>query len=628
MSCLKAKWMYIFSIVCFLNNLTAGAQKEAVFCLEKNAIINQHNQYLLDFDTAAAVGLAKDYLSKTNICKSTGFFITIWNTIDKKDTLGVEKLLQEYKNYLDSKKADSILYADYYTMMAKNLIFLHSGHADALQYQFKAIALLEESRDTMILLQNLFWTSVTFYRMNDFDNMMKYGSRGIQLLSATHDYPKKAELLAIGSSIYYLNYDHNARPGLLDTALDLANNALATARKFNNKAAALDAFACISAVHARRKEQEDDLRFQDSILINAIPYKHDKQIAGAYQSISAHYRKLEDYDKAALYADSAMPYFRRYGFATLTMSGLFTVYKANKLAGNYQRALEALEEKTTLSDSLLNLEKTKKINELEKKYTQVKNEKTIKELNQQKQFYIMLAITALLALAIIWFLLRQQNLKQKQKILEAEQRLNRARMNPHFFFNALSSLQQYALEEHDGKLLAINLSRFSHIMRETLESTYKDYVTVEQEIDFLSEYLELQKMRYQEKFTYSIEAHAELEIDDILIPSMIIQPFAENAIEHGFRGIEEMGILSIKFSSAKDEMIITIDDNGTGLSDAKKITEDHISRASQIIKDRIYLLNIKLKTNARFSIQNKTGEQGVQVKIFLPVIFNHENINS
>ena len=108
----------------------------------------------------------------------------------------------------------------------------------------------------------------------------------------------------------------------------------------------------------------------------------------------------------------------------------------------------------------------------------------------------MLAVAGLLALVALTFFIRQQSLKSKQTILETEQRLNRARMNPHFFFNALSALQSFALQENDGKALASNLSKFSHIMRETLESTYKEYVTIEQEKDFLNEYLELQKMRF------------------------------------------------------------------------------------------------------------------------------------
>lgn len=207
--------------------------------------------------------------------------------------------------------------------------------------------------------------------------------------------------------------------------------------------------------------------------------------------------------------------------------------------------------------------------------------------------------------------------------MEAEQRLNRARMNPHFFFNALSSLQAFALQGNDGKSMASNLSKFSHIMRETLESTYKEYVTIEQETDFLKEYLELQKMRFPQKFNYEVSVAADLEPDDILIPSMILQPFVENSIEHGFTGIDHPGEVSVIFKKEAGNLFINIVDNGKGLGNAAKENSEHISRASQIIKDRIYLLNIRLKTRAGFSIDNNPDGNGVMVKINLPLLYKH-----
>ena len=237
---------------------------------------------------------------------------------------------------------------------------------------------------------------------------------------------------------------------------------------------------------------------------------------------------------------------------------------------------------------------------------------------------MLLAIAGLLAAIAVGFFLRQQSLKHKQRILETEQRLNRARMNPHFFFNALASLQSFALRENDGKALASNLSKFSHIMRETLESTYKEYVTIEQEIEFLNEYLEVQKIRFPQTFSYEVNADSNLDIDELQIPAMIIQPFVENSIEHGFVGVDYPGKVTVNFTSENKELLIQITDNGKGLSTTAKENNEHISRASQIIKDRIYLLNIKLKTKAGFSIDNNSTGNGVFVKIHLPLLYKDQ----
>lgn len=295
------------------------------------------------------------------------------------------------------------------------------------------------------------------------------------------------------------------------------------------------------------------------------------------------------------------------------------LWEAHKANGNQAKALAFLEGYKELSDSLVNIDNARIIDEMEQKYNQAKNERTIKELAQEKQIYLLVAVAGLLGIAAIAFFLRQQSLRHRKNILETEQRLNRARMNPHFFFNALSALQKFAMAGADGTVMASNLSKFSHIMRETLESTYKEYVTIEQEMEFLSEYLEVQRLRFPNAFAFEIAADTNLDISDLLIPSMIIQPFVENTIEHGFSGIPYPGLVRIYFSGTEKEVQIEIKDNGKGLPTKTRETNEHISRASQIIKDRIYLLNIKLKSKAGFSIDN-IDSGGVVVKINLPAI--------
>lgn len=621
-------FFYLFILL----NTAVYSQKPNPQCPQKPALFNQYTMLINTGDTAAIIKMAGEYKLKDWPCNTLGYYFAAWISIERKDTVAVNKELAAYKKLLDDKKADSIFYADYYTALSRKLITTNK-YADAIQYQFNAIALLEHTTDTMQLIQNLSWTATTFYRMNRYREMRIYGQKCLTLLLSVSDFPKKAEFLTTASARYYLYYDTVKNTAYLDTAKQLAELALRTGRKFNNIPAILDAYQAISGVYHRTKNGDLEKLYNDSALMVAKKSNYNRQTAGAYQNISVYYRDKKEYKKAALYADSALPYFKAFGNTSMMMGGFVTIYKAHKLAGNYKEALEAYEQKVAMSDSLLNLEKTQKIKELEEKYNQAKNEKTINELSQEKEIYtlqnrilIIIVLAVLMALALIWFYFRQRHLKQQQKILEAEQRLNRARMNPHFFFNALATLQQYALSEGNGLTLATNLSRFSNIMRETLESTYREYVTVEQEADFLKEYLDLQQMRYEEKFTYRIMIAEIVEPDELLLPAMIIQPFVENAVEHGFANIDHTGLLTINFDIAVEELVICITDNGKGLAEVKALNTEHISRASQIIKDRIYLLNIKLKTRARFSIENRKDSKGVLVQIFLPLILKHENI--
>ncbi|HRG83662.1 MAG TPA: histidine kinase, partial [Chitinophagaceae bacterium] len=199
--------------------------------------------------------------------------------------------------------------------------------------------------------------------------------------------------------------------------------------------------------------------------------------------------------------------------------------------------------------------------------------------------------------------------------------LNRARMNPHFFFNTLTSIQKLVLQEKNGEVMAGNLARFSNIMRETLESTYKEYISIEQEIEFLTQYLEVQKVHFPGIFNYEIFTAGELESDELLIPPMIIQPFVENSIEHAFAGLSYTGEIKVSFQKKNKELLIIITDNGKGLPSPDQKNNEHISRATQIIRDRIYLLNRKLKTKAAYQISNCENKQGAQVTIQLPLIY-------
>jgi LytS/YehU family sensor histidine kinase len=137
-------------------------------------------------------------------------------------------------------------------------------------------------------------------------------------------------------------------------------------------------------------------------------------------------------------------------------------------------------------------------------------------------------------------------------------------MNPHFIFNALSSIQSLSLEPENQSKVSGYISRFSKIMRQSLESTYNDLVSIEEEISFLENYLNIQKMRFPNKFDYQIEMADDLEIDEIKVPSMLLQPFIENSIEHGFKGIEYEGIILIKIFKENSQLKIIISDNGKG----------------------------------------------------------------
>jgi hypothetical protein len=553
-------------------------------------------------------------------CKAMGCELAARDMLKRKQLDSAALMLDQATTYYKKNNCPEESYLTTYKLFT-NLYHNKANFESALNYNLKILAIAEKSGNNHDIANGRLVVAEVFNRMNQLDKGMAYTRSAIAFVTNLPMASEKAELLnRLGARyLYYAKEKPNEKYN--DTAAIYVQQALDVAKTIKDVKGQIIALTRMNDIAARKKDLEKALDYIDAALLLCESGKHNSQLATLYGDKGSAYMELSQYAAARRYADSFMRYCKLDAFPPMIANAYNLSYQIENKAGNFKAAMAAMQEEKKIRDSITTNEKTKAVAELERKYSQAKNESTILELAQQKKIYLALAIAALLALVAIIFLVRQQSLRHKQKILETEQRLNRARMNPHFFFNALATLQSIALKENDGKALAGNLSKFSNIMRETLESTYKDYVTIEQEIGFLNEYMELQKMRFPEKFSYSVHAADEIETDEMIVPSMIVQPFVENSIEHGFSGINYAGHITVFFSKENDGLLITITDNGKGFSKTPKENEGHISRASQIIKDRIYLLNIKLKSKASFVIDVNPAGPGVMAKILLPAMY-------
>jgi anti-sigma regulatory factor (Ser/Thr protein kinase) len=525
------------------------------------------------------------------------------------------------KLYMQSGCSDSILLTTY--KQWAQLYYTKADFPKAQDYTFKLLKAAEASGNPHEIGGCYTMIAQLFNQTGQAEKGIVYARMAVPFVKKIDTPKKAADLLLKLSKRYLWHYQDTKAVSSLDSSELFSYQQLEIARKINRNSSIAAAFSNLEGIAWEKGDLKKALVFLDSSFKYTDTNDYDNLGINYYDKADI-FIELNRYPEAKQMADSAL-YYRKLSGNPAYIAELYNLIfaKIGEKTGDYKMAYEYKEKSRVITDSIRSAKKVKEVAELEKKYNQAKNEKAITELVQQKRIYLLLAIAGLLGLIILAFFIRQQSLKSKQKIMEAEQRLNRARMNPHFFFNALSSLQAFALQGSDGKSLATNLSKFSHIMRETLESTYKEYVTIEQETGFLNEYLELQKMRFPQKFNYEVSVDKDLEADDLLIPSMILQPFVENSIEHGFAGIDQQGQVSVLFKKEAGDLFIHIVDNGNGLTMVAKENSEHISRASQIIKDRIYLLNIRLKTRARFSIDNNTGGKGVTVKIYLPLLYKH-----
>jgi hypothetical protein len=213
------------------------------------------------------------------------------------------------------------------------------------------------------------------------------------------------------------------------------------------------------------------------------------------------------------------------------------------------------------------------------------------------------------------------------KLHEMETKVIKAQMNPHFMFNSLNTIQQFIITNENEKA-QYYLSKFSRLVRKLLENTTKDNISLADEIDLLSRYLEIESLRFNNVFNYTIETDKRVDATRAFIPHFLIQPFVENAIWHGLLAKDGDKNLHIFFELINEHKIAcTIDDNGIGRkkNEAKQNPEKQ-SLAINFIQQRLDLINKMLKGDFKVTIIDKLDKQGVsegtKVIITMPIIKN------
>jgi anti-sigma regulatory factor (Ser/Thr protein kinase) len=585
---------------------------------QQNCVCTEYQKLKSDSKNAKKDIADRLMSARDNVCKAKGYELMgeILESESKLDSALTSTLMSE--NLIKKSGCHDSLLLNIYKIIA-GVYYAKADFVNAQNYSLKMIDCAEKSKNVYEQALGYTMTAQLFNQTNQADIGIKYTRKATKLLPKLEG-KNKYSIIFFLSSRYLWHYQDTKTKSSLDTVEIFSRQYLARYKELQDSARICNAYNLLQGVCYEKGEYSKALIILDS----SFTYidKQDNESKQLYYFDRADIMlELKDFTGAQISADSALHYALINNNPAYT-ANVYELLEGIAFAGNdFKQAYEMNKLKSIINDSIRNVEKIEAVAELEKKYNQIKNENTIKDLDKKNQIFLLLLLAGLFGLLALAFFLRQQKLKHRQDILETEQRLNRARMNPHFFFNALATLQKFALRDNDGQTLASNLSKFSHIMRETLESTYKEYITVEQETDFLNEYLEVQKIRFPNTFSYAIHTNEDMEVDDILIPSMILQPFIENSIEHGFTGITYPGHVDIYFKIDKKELLIEVSDNGKGLNTKLKENNDHISRAGQIIRDRIYLLNIKLKTKAGFSIDNNKDGAGTIVKIHLPLLY-------
>ncbi|SFD64652.1 Two component regulator propeller [Chitinophaga sp. CF118] len=247
-------------------------------------------------------------------------------------------------------------------------------------------------------------------------------------------------------------------------------------------------------------------------------------------------------------------------------------------------------------------------------------------------------ILILLSVSLVFFVLRYivRRIKQGEKrkteynrrIAELEAKALTNQMNPHFIFNSLNSVQHLIMEKEEKQALNF-LADFATLMRQMLNNSRKSFLSLEEEIAFLTRYIELEKIRFADVFTYQFILDDELKDYTIYIPPMIIQPIVENAIKHGLAPKNGHGRLEVKLILKNDMLYCSVDDDGIGWERANNIKSSrlikHESTALSVIRERLQIIKsfngnigkLEIIDKFKFGFGNK---EGTLVEILIPIV--------
>ncbi|WP_417940641.1 histidine kinase [Flavobacterium sp. RS13.1] len=271
-----------------------------------------------------------------------------------------------------------------------------------------------------------------------------------------------------------------------------------------------------------------------------------------------------------------------------------------------------------------------------------KSEITSLKIEIKKPFwlkYSFIAFVIILFLSILfliyeWQIARIQKRNQllldkmnlEKNVNQSKLKAIKSQMNPHFFYNALNTLQSYILANEKKEAIDY-LSKFSNLTRIILEMTEKDWISIADEIKTLTLYFEIEKVRFEDDFSFTVFAFSNVDTENTKIPSMLLQPFVENAVKHGLlhrSGYKEVKVL---FETVKEDLIITVDDNGVGRKKSNELKQiknkRHQSFATDALQNRIDLINQYTHKNISIQIIDKYSVNeiptGTKVIIKIPL---------
>jgi len=504
-----------------------------------------------------------------------------------------------------------------------NVYYAQNSYDKALTYYQKSLKVAEEIKNKLLISKSFINIGNIYQIFNNYDKALAYYLKSLKIAKEICDKNIEDRCYINIGEIYNKQQEY-------DKALIFFLKSIKISKEIGENNLISLCYMYIGGIHQNkgRNDLANEYFIKSLKIEEELGDKNGKSMVLNY--IANLKIKLKRYNETIDFAFKGLNLAKETGVLEIQRDNYKYLSAAYDSLHIYKQSLEYYKLFKQINDSIFNIESSKNLNELitnfETEKKQIEIEKNISELEKQAskisemnyKVYV-LVLSVLLTLVIAFFVIRKNKIKSLFKNIQMEQKLLQSQMNPHFIFNSLAVIQSI-IYKNQNDIAVKYLSCFAKLTRMILEHSRVEYVSLDKEITMLGLYLDLQSIRFEDKFNYTIETDQELLPDMIAIPPMLAQPFIENAIEHGIIHKETTGNIKISFKTEGDFLLFEVSDDGVGRARAKEIKDahannenKHVSLATIITQERLANINKTLKRNKKIELKiiDLTDEAGV-----------------
>ncbi|WP_411029548.1 tetratricopeptide repeat protein [Spongiimicrobium sp. 3-5] len=405
--------------------------------------------------------------------------------------------------------------------------------------------------------------------------------------------------------------------GKLDEALKSYEVAIALDKEIGSERGLVICKNSIAQIYIKQKRLQEAVSVLEPTLI-ASKKTGDKFITSAvYINLGWAFMQLMRYDEARTMLQKGLEMAKKFNFPRNISKSYNLLSELNRNTGDYATALEYYQNAVLFDNKVTNEVNLRYVNDMiirydtEKKSNQIEvlakeNEIVRLKLRQSRTSLLVGGIALALLAGILYILHRQYQLKNDKKLLTLEQSMLRSQMNPHFLFNSLNSIKLYIIN-NEKKNAVHYLNKFSKLVRKILEASSLKEIPLAEELETVELYMNIENIRFSNEIDFEIIVDEDIDVHTVKIPSLILQPFLENALWHGLSSKEGEKFVKLQVSKENNQFIdIFITDNGVGRDVAEEIKE------RKVLKRKSVGIDI---TKERLSNFSKDYENSFHVKI-------------